>query len=202
MLKVPHGVGIGRIRKQDVAVWRAAGHRAKIECHRIRAAAVHDVARVNDQAVLSHGDREIAPATERLADGAHALHQRLVFEQGYERDRRSVELIEATNGARSAEGWAPRLLGSLTHQSATEPRPNPQPLFKRRLRILMPLIGSPQTRRRQRWPPIRDGQALSIPRDTLVNVNSEAFAKCLGGSDGPAVRRCFNVTALYRKSGG
>ena len=33
MLKVTHGVGIGRIRKQDVAVWRAADHRAKIECH-------------------------------------------------------------------------------------------------------------------------------------------------------------------------
>ena len=124
MLKVPHGVGIGRIRKQYVAVWRPAGHRAKIECHRIRAAAVHDVARVNDQALLSHGDREIAPAAERLADGGHALQQRLVFEQRYERDRWSVELIEATNGARSAEGWAPRLLGSLTHQSATEPRPN------------------------------------------------------------------------------
>ena len=63
-------------------IWRAAGHRAKIECHRIRAAAVHDVARVNDQALLSHGDREIAPAAERLADGGHALQQRLVFEQG------------------------------------------------------------------------------------------------------------------------
>jgi hypothetical protein len=118
MLKVTHGVGIGRIRKQDVAVWRAAGHRAKIECHRIRAAAVHDVARVNDQAVLSHGDREIAPATERLADGGHALQQRLVFEQGYERNRWSVELIEATNGARSAEGWAARLSGSLAHLTA------------------------------------------------------------------------------------
>ena len=77
-------------------VWRAAGHRAKIECHRIRAAAVLDIARVNDQAVLAHGDREIAPATERLADGGHALQQRLVFEQGYERDRWSIELIEAT----------------------------------------------------------------------------------------------------------
>ena len=53
MLKVTHGVGIGRIRKQDVAVWRAAGHRAKIECHRIRAAAVLDVAGVNDKAPLA-----------------------------------------------------------------------------------------------------------------------------------------------------
>ena len=92
MLKVTHGVGIGRIRKQDVAVWRAAGHGAKIECHRIRAAAVLDVAGVYGEAVLAHGDREIAPATERLADGGHGL----VFEQGYERDRWSIELIEAT----------------------------------------------------------------------------------------------------------
>ena len=103
-------------------VWRAAGHRAKIECHQIRAAAVLDIAGVNDQALLAWRD---CPATERLADGDHALQQRLVFEQGYERDRRSVELIEATNGARSAEGWAPRFFGSLTHQSPTEPRPNP-----------------------------------------------------------------------------
>ena len=198
MLKVTHGVGIGRIRKQDVAVWRAAGHRAKIECHRIRAAAVHDVAGVNDQAVLSHGDREIAPATERLADGGHALQQRLVFEQGYERDRWSVELIEATNGARSAEGWAPRLLGSLTPigrqrtilnsplsmTAPLVPRPKSSDprrggLFKRRLRILMPLIGSSQTqRRRQRWPPIRDGQALSIPRNAFVGATSRRSQKC------------------------
>ena len=182
MLKVIHRLAIGRVREKDVAVGRAASHREKIEHCRIWTAAVHNVARVYDETACSHGGDEIAPATERLADGGHALQQRLVFEQGYERDRWSVELIEATNGARSAEGWAPRLLGSLTHQSATEPRPNPQPLFKRRLRILMPLIGSPQTqRRRQRWPPIRDGQALSIPRDTLVNVNSEAFATMFRG---------------------
>jgi hypothetical protein len=31
-------------------------------------------------------------------------------------------------------------------------------------------LSSKHKRRRQRWPPIRDGQALSIPRGTLVNV--------------------------------
>ena len=50
----------------------------------------------------------------------------------------------------------------------------------------------------QRWPSVVVAHA-----DTLVNVNSEAFANMFRGSDGPpAVRRCFNVTALYRKSGG
>ena len=51
-------------------VWRAAGHRAKIECHQIRAAAVLYIAGVNDQALLAWRD---CPATERLADGDHAL---------------------------------------------------------------------------------------------------------------------------------
>ena len=113
MLKVTHGVGIGRIRKQNLAVWRAAGHGAKIECRRIRAAAVLDVAGVYGEAVLAHGDREIAPATERLADRGHTLQQRLVFEQGYERNRWSVVLIEATNGARS-ENDGPARCGFLT----------------------------------------------------------------------------------------
>jgi hypothetical protein len=64
---------------------------------------------VNDKSPLAHGNRKIAQAAERLTDSGNALEQRLVFEQGYERDRWSVVLIESTFGFGAAKEGRLRL---------------------------------------------------------------------------------------------
>ena len=61
-----------RIRQQDVAVQRPIRHLEEIEHGRIRTAAIHNVAGVDSEAALAHGDHQIAQAAERLGHGGYA----------------------------------------------------------------------------------------------------------------------------------
>jgi hypothetical protein len=53
---------------------------------------------MHDETAPAHGDHEIALAAKWLADAPDVLEQRLMREQGDERDRRRIELVEAAIG--------------------------------------------------------------------------------------------------------
>jgi hypothetical protein len=102
-----------RIRQQHIAAFRALRHVKEIEYSRIRTAAILNIAGVHGDSSLPHHTHEIAQATERLADGLHAGQQWFVREQGFERDRRRVELVQSAFGLRATEARTLR----LTHPS-------------------------------------------------------------------------------------
>ena len=88
----------------------------------IRTAAIHNVAGVDSEAALAHGDHQIAQTAERLADDGYAGQQGLMRKQGFERDGWGVELIKSALGLRTAEGRTTLSrtsieAGTLTHNA-------------------------------------------------------------------------------------
>ena len=70
----------------------------------IRAAAIHDVAGVHSETALRAWRSPDCPGRRTAHRRGHAGQQWLMREQGLERDRRGVELIEAALGLWAAKG--------------------------------------------------------------------------------------------------
>ena len=74
--------GAPRSAPLAVAVQRPIRHLEEIEHGRIRTAAIHNVAGVDSEAALAHGDHQIAQTAERFADDGYASQQGLMRKQG------------------------------------------------------------------------------------------------------------------------